>query len=189
MWDKAPQLAKRLYHDATKNARARGISFALAKDEFGVLWFNSEGRCALTRRKFDLEGVERGVWRRNPWAPSLDRIASAEGYCSGNSRLVCVAANIAMNEWGIDVLRELAHGLFGSDPSPAQSRSGSGCVKGISRRNTRVGIRFVVRIQVDGKMREFGSFRDYGQAVQRLGEARDLAVESQFESPKNQKTR
>lgn len=189
MWADAPRVAKRLYRDAVKNARVRGIEFELGKDEFGRLWAASGARCAITGRPLDIQGAERGSWRRNPWAPSLDRISSADGYRAGNCRVVCVAANIAMNEWGLDVLRELAHGLFGSDPQPRHSRSGSGCLKGISRRNTRVGLRFVVRIQVQGSMREFGSFRDYEKAVHRLQQVRDLAVESQLPTPRNQKTR
>ncbi len=47
-------------------------------------------------------------WRRAPWAPSVDRIDSSKGYVPGNVRLVCVAANLAMNEWGEDVLARVA---------------------------------------------------------------------------------
>lgn len=45
---------------------------------------------------------------KNPYSPSIDRIDSRIGYTKSNCRIVCVAANYAMNEWGDSVLRELA---------------------------------------------------------------------------------
>ena len=45
---------------------------------------------------------------RHPFEPSLDRINCAEGYSASNTRLVCVAVNFGMNEWGEEVYRELA---------------------------------------------------------------------------------
>lgn len=55
-----------------------------------------------------------------PFMPSIDRTNSAKGYTAGNCRLVCVAANFAMNEWGQGVLHKLAvayvkhHNLLGA---------------------------------------------------------------------------
>ena len=48
---------------------------------------------------------------KTPFAPSLDRIDSSKGYVRGNVRLVCMAANFALNQWGDDILRRLAHGV------------------------------------------------------------------------------
>ena len=39
---------------------------------------------------------------------SLDRIDSSKGYTVENCRLVCTAVNLAMNEWGEDVLERIA---------------------------------------------------------------------------------
>ena len=49
-----------------------------------------------------------GNRRENPWAPSIDRIDNSKGYEAGNVRMVCVAANFAMNAWGEEALYELA---------------------------------------------------------------------------------
>jgi hypothetical protein len=49
-----------------------------------------------------------GCLVRHPYAPSLDRIECSKGYTASNTRLVCVAVNFGMNEWGEDVYRELA---------------------------------------------------------------------------------
>ena len=46
-----------------------------------------------------------------PFAPSLDRVVPARGYVAENVRFVCTAANFAMNQWGVDVLRRLAYGV------------------------------------------------------------------------------
>src|SRR5690606_21411241 len=58
---------------------------------------------------FSLE--RRPGWFRRPFAPSLDRIDTSTGYEAGNCRLVCVLANIALNEWGEDVFARVAIGV------------------------------------------------------------------------------
>src|SRR3546814_15533675 len=50
-----------------------------------------------------------------PFAPSLDRIDSGQGYLKGNVRLVCTIANFALNQWGDSVLRRLAHGVVATE--------------------------------------------------------------------------
>lgn len=37
---------------------------------------------------------------KHPFAPSLDRISSRGGYTAGNVRLVCIAVNFGMGQWG-----------------------------------------------------------------------------------------
>jgi hypothetical protein len=59
---------------------------------------------------FEFERRWRG--QRRPFAPSLDRINSAKGYVYSNCRLVCVAVNIAMNEWGLEPLLRVARELL-----------------------------------------------------------------------------
>lgn len=161
-----------LYHSTRKNAAKRGIPFELTSEEFRTLWGDAAGVCSVTGRPLDLTGAERAEFRRNPWAPSIDRRDSLQPYRLDNCRIVCVAANIAMNEWGVDVLRAVAHGLFGSNPSQDLSRYGSGLLRGIYARMYKGAHRYTVRISVNGELRGFGTFRDYELAVKRLGEAR-----------------
>jgi len=61
-------------------------------------------RCAVTGTPLSLKKVN----GRMPFAPSIDRIDSAGDYTMDNVRVVCVAANLAMNVWGERPLREMA---------------------------------------------------------------------------------
>ena len=64
-------------------------------------------RCAVTGIPMTLEVVK----GRKPYAPSIDRIDCAADYVPGNIRIVCVAANLAMNVWGEEVLLRLTRGI------------------------------------------------------------------------------
>jgi hypothetical protein len=66
-----------------------------------------EWRCAVTGLPMTLE-VVRG---KRPYAPSIDRIDCALDYVPGNVRIVCVAANLAMNVWGEEVLLRMMRGI------------------------------------------------------------------------------
>lgn len=69
------------------------------------MWIRAAGACEVTGIPFSLDRGESG---RRPYAPSLDRRDSSGGYTSENCRLVCVAVNVAMNEWGAELLLRIA---------------------------------------------------------------------------------
>lgn len=75
-------------------------------DEALPRYLHRQGKCALTGIPFNLESPEGATLR--PWAPSLDRIDSSKGYTAKNCRLVCVAVNFALNQWGEAVFRKIA---------------------------------------------------------------------------------
>ena len=64
-----------------------------------------EGRCSVTGMVLSIK-----QWR-DPWLPSIDRIDCAKGYSKANSRIVCLAANIAMSNWGEHVLYTMLDSL------------------------------------------------------------------------------
>jgi len=68
------------------------------------------GRCELTGLAFRDGYSQSG--RRRPWLPTLDRIDAARGYEPVNMRLVCCAANIAVNDWGDDVFFEMVDAAY-----------------------------------------------------------------------------
>lgn len=57
------------------------------------------GRCEVTGYPLDLSPVT-SKYERRPNSPSLDRIDPARGYLIGNVRVVCLAVNLAMSNWG-----------------------------------------------------------------------------------------
>lgn len=90
---------------AKQNARVRkgGIPFDISRDDIIRLLEAANWRCAVTGVLFSTEKIS----GRAPFAPSIDRVDSAKGYTPDNCRVVCVAANYAMNIWGDDVLWRL----------------------------------------------------------------------------------
>jgi hypothetical protein len=57
--------------------------------------------------KFDFERFPDALVK-HPFAPSIDRILSSGHYTPDNVRLVCVAVNFGMGEWGLEVYMTLA---------------------------------------------------------------------------------
>jgi len=99
---------------ARVRAKRRGLPFDLDFADLEGLWQVQDGHCAISGIAFhDLRFDEAFV--KYPFAPSLDRVVPTKGYVSGNVRLVCTAANFARNEWGDDVLRQVAHGIVANE--------------------------------------------------------------------------
>jgi hypothetical protein len=93
-----------LLASARSNAKGRrGILFELTRPDVHRMLIEAGWKCAVTGTEFTLERIA----GKKPFAPSIDRIDSAQGYTPTNCRIVCVAANYAMNVWGAAVLRRL----------------------------------------------------------------------------------
>ena len=100
------QWVNKLFTQARRNADKRDIEFNLTVEEMFLLADKTEGHCSLTGIPFSFDS--RKDWFRNPWGPSLDRIDSAKPYSKKNCRFVCAAVNLAMNEWGEEVLSKVS---------------------------------------------------------------------------------
>lgn len=83
----------------------------LTEVDLVMIWERSEGRCAVSGLEFSSVGVGMGR-ARHPFMPSFDQIEPGKGYSADNVRLVCVAANFAMNAWGLDTLIQVARGVI-----------------------------------------------------------------------------
>lgn len=96
--------AKALHWAAKARAAKRGVVYSL-----DAQWFEDGIRrnsCALTGMPFVLSQDPR--WKNHPHAPSVDRIQARGPYSPGNCRLVTLAVNSALNEWGEDVFKATA---------------------------------------------------------------------------------
>ena len=90
--------AKYLIATAKYRCDTVGISWEWVKEKLDL------GFCELTGLPFDLAKSSTSL--RNPYSPSLDRIDSKiKEYSQENTRVVIWAANCALNEFGLDVMR------------------------------------------------------------------------------------
>lgn len=87
---------------ARQNARGRR-EFSITRDDVHRMLNEAGWHCAVTGIEFSLVVIK----GKRPYAPSIDRIECGAGYIPGNCRIVCVAANYAMNVWGAEVLRAM----------------------------------------------------------------------------------
>lgn len=108
-WLAAPAWARLAYTTAKRNARKRGIKFSLTRTDIEILVTRCEGCCELSGIPFELD--PHATASRRPFAPSIDRIESSKGYDRHNVRVICVAANLALNEWGDETLLRLARAI------------------------------------------------------------------------------
>jgi hypothetical protein len=104
-----PNAARLLFLRAKRNAARRRVEFGISESYVRHLLEICGARCSVSGLKLNV--TFDGTWSRNPWAPSIDRIDAKRGYVEGNCRVVCVAANVALNEWGLDVLTLLVDGI------------------------------------------------------------------------------
>lgn len=96
---------------AKKRARRRGWKCNIDRDYIEWAIESQDFRCAMTGIKFDVAPYPSAGKR--PWAPSVDRIDRAKGYTRANVRIICAAANLAMNVWDESVLVAVAEGIVG----------------------------------------------------------------------------
>jgi hypothetical protein len=98
-------------------ARKSGKTYDLPLGFTTLLFETQGGRCAVTGIRFSLEEYPHALVK-HPFAPSLDRMDSRVGYTASNVRLVCVAVNFGMNEWGEDVFMRLARAAVEYQAAP-----------------------------------------------------------------------
>lgn len=108
---------KKIHSGAQRRAWRNGIDFTLPPDHVEDLWRRQGGCCAVSGISFNFKRFDHALVK-HPSAPSLDRIDSRLGYRPENARLVCTCVNFGMGQWGEEVLRRVAQGMFKKEASP-----------------------------------------------------------------------
>jgi hypothetical protein len=97
--------ARELVKTIKGRAKNRGVHFDLDAHILDIQDRIDEGVCELSGMPFVLQ---KG---RSPYSPSIDRIIPELGYTYANIRVICVALNCAIGDWGLDVLRDIMAGV------------------------------------------------------------------------------
>jgi len=90
-------------------ARIKGVSCTLSTEDVCSLLLRSKGRCEISGLEFR---TDTAGGRRRPFFHSIDRIDCSRGYVYDNCRVVCVAINIAMSNWGEGVFESICIGYI-----------------------------------------------------------------------------
>lgn len=106
----APDFLEFVHQNARSRARRLKVDFEISLADVHRLFDESGGKCAVTGLPLDCSNV--AAYKRRPWIPSLDRANCREGYTVANTRLVCFAANAAMNAWGEEAFEKVALGFL-----------------------------------------------------------------------------
>lgn len=161
----------RNYLAACRNTRrkapVRALSHDLTSEQIKLLWLRCSGKCEVSGIAFDVS-CEDGRHKRRPWAPSLDRVDSAIGYTFSNVRVVCVAVNLAMNQWGVDVLYKIAVNLFAHGTiqrTQAQTTHAILLPEGVSVYRGLKMVRYKTRVRDFGLEKHLGSFSTLAEAL------------------------
>lgn len=99
-------MLREIYYSTIRNAKIKGTEHSISFDDVLELSERANGECDISGIPFEYDEYPNA--HRRPWVPSIDRIDSSLGYTKENCRLVCTAVNLAMNEWGYDVLIRIA---------------------------------------------------------------------------------
>ncbi|MEO0547532.1 MAG: hypothetical protein AAF035_11355 [Pseudomonadota bacterium] len=96
----------RLMVNGKSRAAKKGLEWSISKAELWDLLEHQHWSCALSGIPFS---YKKGSWGkgRNPYAVSIDRIDSRKGYTLKNVRLVTVAVNYALSDWGDAIFFEM----------------------------------------------------------------------------------
>ncbi|HXC41744.1 MAG TPA: hypothetical protein VN667_22640 [Burkholderiales bacterium] len=108
------QKLQRALRNCWRSARWRAakykIPFDLSWEKLLARAHDQQWRCAITNIPLAVD--QRSRRRAGPYGPSIDRIKAGQGYSDDNIRIVCVAINYALNEWGEDFFAALANSFL-----------------------------------------------------------------------------
>lgn len=94
--------AQRLVASARTRAKKQGVEFDLTGS-----WLADRlvtGKCELSGVVLVPSDIDRVGLGRHPLSPSLDRIDAGGPYTQANTRVVALALNVGMNNWGLEPL-------------------------------------------------------------------------------------
>lgn len=111
-------IGKKVY-DSARRAKQYGLACDITTEYVLDLYNKQQGHCALTDIVFQYDKDALVIGAFKPYSISIDRIDNNGGYTQGNSRLLCLAVNYALNEFGDSVFNDLMLSLLDNAHIPA----------------------------------------------------------------------
>ena len=108
---------RKLVPSSRRRAGLAGFIHSLASDHAEHLFEQQAGICAISGLRLSLIEFP-DVLVKHPFAPSLDRISSRGGYTDDNVRLVCIAVNFGMGQWGEELYLTFARAAVAQADRP-----------------------------------------------------------------------
>ena len=91
--------------------RRAGRGACMTPGQLADLLLRCDGHCEVTGIALSFERPDPAK-RAAPFQPSIDRIDSSNGYTAANCRVVALAVNLAMREWGEEVISRIGKAIF-----------------------------------------------------------------------------
>gem|GEM_PF-4115002 len=105
-------------------AKVKGIGFDLDEEEMLQRLRNQRHRCALTGLDFQPAEIARAAGLKRPYSLSIDRVTPGGDYSPDNVRLVVIAVNVALLDWGESVFSTVARAYVANQKRKAKLTKG-----------------------------------------------------------------
>ena len=91
--------------------RRSGRGASMTPSQVAEILLRCNGYCEVTGIALSFDRPDPSK-RAAPFQPSIDRIDSSKGYDAANCRVVALAVNLAMREWGEAVIARIGKAIF-----------------------------------------------------------------------------
>ena len=130
-------------------AKRAQLAHDLAPDHGMRLFQQQAGACAISGLPLSLLTFP-DVLVKHPFAPSLDRISSSGGYTADNVRLVCIAVNFGMGQWGEELYLTFARAAVRKADMTAASPGGGDVTAWLSTQRERIAMAEILALTLSG---------------------------------------
>ena len=113
------EICEALWMSAKRRAKQGNIQFTITKQDVAEILKRQKYTCAISGIRFKTE--TKSTSYRSPFRPSIDRIRPCDGYVLANVRLVLVAVNVALSDFGDDTFYRIVDAVAeqrGWSPAP-----------------------------------------------------------------------
>ena len=115
-WKGTKDIPRAMFTKVTYNAKKRGLKCDITIEDLQELWELQDGRCKYSNRALIFNNKSFKTKKSNKIYnfASLDRIDSSKGYIKGNIQWVCIAVNLAKQQFNENEFFDLISDIYKS---------------------------------------------------------------------------